>query len=544
MMHRLAVVLLACMLLPTSLAGASPQDSVTVTFAVVVPNETPDDARLFWAGSLNRWDPGHEGTGFHPQDFSKELTDAGDGIWRIGITAPAGSEEQYNYTRGSIFRVEEQPDYTYPELRTVVFDEDKTVRDTVAAWRDLPPEGLADQWPVVPLEPADLTLTRNGGAMSESFTFLGTVNGGGPMTYPEDKVTLYALPGGVTDPVVYADRFGALPESYLLLAAAETEDGAWDLYLDQDRDQRLEAADRILTVSSDTSAVEWTGTVQLTDDEAAIAQRETVELTLRHAAEAPEQIVAQIGEGVPVLLIQRPMIHQAGQLNGRAIGVSTLLGTTFSSFFYLTVDRDGSGSADIGSGSDEVVTIDRGRMFRQEQYFLTPTVQLEGATWEVVSIDPAGTELRLRPAEATDAPVAIREGAPAPAWEATTVVGEAISSSTFEGKYVLLDFWGSWCAPCIDALPKLADAYERFGGEQFELVGFAYESKESLTNALKRHEEITWPQILDDAGDYSTQFAVRSYPTYYLIDPEGIVVATGSELRGENLVETLEDFLE
>ena len=543
MMHRLAVVLLACMLLPTSLAGASPQDSVTVTFAVVVPAETPDEARLFWAGSLNRWDPGHEGTGFHPQDFSRALTDAGDGVWRIAITAPEGAEERYNYTRGSIFRVEGAPDYTYPDLRSVVFDEDKTVRDTVAVWRDLPPEGLADQWPVVPLEPTDLTLTRNGQDMSESFTFLGTVTGG-PMTYPEDMVTLHALPEGVADPVVYVTRLGAMPESYLLFAAAETDDGAWDLYLDHDRDRRLDAADRILTVSSDTSAVEWTGTVQLTDDEAAIAKRETAELTLRHATEAPEQIVAQIGEGVPVLLIQKPMIHRAGQVNGRPFGVSTQLGTTFSSFFYLTVDRDGSGSADLGSGSDEVVMIDRGRMFRQEQYFLTPTVQLEGNTWEVAHIDPAGTELRLRPAEATDAPVAIREGEPAPAWEATTVAGESISSSTLQGKYVLLDFWGSWCAPCIDALPKLADVYARFGGEQFELVGFAYESEASLTGAMERHEELTWPQVLDDAATYSTQFAVRGYPTYYLIDPEGTVVATGPELRGENLVQTLEDFLE
>jgi len=532
------------MLLSTGLAGASPQDSVTVTFAVVVPAETPDDARLFWAGSLNRWDPGHEGTGFHPQDFSRALTDAGDGVWRIAITAPEGAEEQYNYTRGSIFRVEGAPDYTYPAMRAVVFDEDKTVYDTVAVWRDLPPEGLADQWPVVPLEPADLTLTRNGQDMSESFTFLGTVNSDGPMTYPEDKVTLHALPEGVTDPMVYADRLGAMPESYLLFAAAETDDGAWALYLDHDRDQRLDAADRILTVPSDTSAVEWTGTVQLTDDGAAIAKRETADLTLRHATQPPEQIIAQIGEGVPVFLIQKPMIHRAGQVNGRPFGVSTQLGTTFSNFFYLTVDRDGSGSADLGSGSDEVVSIDRGRMFRQEQYFLAPTVQLEGNTWEVAHIDPAGTELRLRPAEAADAHVAIREGEPAPAWEATTMAGEAISSSILEGKYVLLDFWGSWCAPCIDALPKLADVYERFGDEQFELVGFAYESEESLTNALERHEEITWPQILDDAAAYSTQFAVRSYPTYYLIDPEGIVVATGNELRGDNLVPTLERFLD
>ncbi len=541
---RLCVFFLPLLLLswPSELIGA-PDDSVTVTVEVVVPPETPSDARIFWAGSLNRWDPGHEGTGFHPQDFSKELTDAGDDVWRLSITAPRGAEERYNYTRGSIFRVEEEPDYTYPELRSVTFDDDKTVRDTVAVWRDIPPEGLAERWPVVALEPADLTLTREGRDMSESGGILGTIDG--PiMEHSDEEVALHSLPEGLSDPAVYAQRLAHLSSSYLLFAAFEGEDGEWDVYVDRDRDQHLVTDDHILTIPSDTASVEWAGTVSLREREAAIAHSDSVEITLRHVPEIPEAIANQFEEGVPIFAISTPMYHRIGEVNGHEFGVSVQMGSVFSNFFFLTVDRDGSGSADIGSGSDEVVMIDRNQMHRREQYFLAPTFELGGDTWEVVSIDPLGSEMRLRPAEPGDAPVAIRKDEPAPDWDATTVDGRSISSADLRGSYVLLDFWGSWCAPCIDALPKLADVYERFGGERFELVGFAYESEASLTRAMERHEEITWPQVLDDQGDYGEQFAVRGYPTYYLVDPDGIVVASGSELRGESLVETLERFLE
>ena len=53
--------------------------------------------------------------------------------------------------------------------------------------------------------------------------------------------------------------------------------------------------------------------------------------------------------------------------------------------------------------------------------------------------------------------------------------------------------------------------------------------------------DITWPQVLDENGTYVDQFAVRGYPTYYLVDPNGTVVVTDSDLRGDVLMQTLEE---
>jgi thiol-disulfide isomerase/thioredoxin len=244
-----------------------------------------------------------------------------------------------------------------------------------------------------------------------------------------------------------------------------------------------------------------------------------------------------------VFSIQIPYNHRRATLEGDTLGVSAPFGTRFSNFFYLTVDRDGNGIAEIGSGSNEVAMLDRQKMYNEQRYFETPTFRLGDAWWQIADLDPAGTELMLRPAEAESEQVAVREGAPAPNWEATTLSGTALSRDALEGKYVLLDFWGSWCAPCITALPKLADVYERFDRERFEIVGFAYESEASLRQTMDDYD-INWPQVLDTDGAYSAQFAVRGYPTYYLVGPDGTVVATGGDLRGDNLVDTLESFLE
>lgn len=108
---------------------------------------------------------------------------------------------------------------------------------------------------------------------------------------------------------------------------------------------------------------------------------------------------------------------------------------------------------------------------------------------------------------------------------------------------MLLDFWGSWCGPCIDGIPHLQKAYQQFNDHNFEMVGFAYQSRESLDKSLEEYE-LPWPQIVDAKRVYSTKFLVRGYPTYYLIGPDGTVLESGSSLRGEQLIPTLEKYLE
>jgi hypothetical protein len=90
---------------------------------------------------------------------------------------------------------------------------------------------------------------------------------------------------------------------------------------------------------------------------------------------------------------------------------------------------------DIGSGSDEVVEVSLSEMRRRDRFFLHPTFELGDRTWEVASIGPAGTEIRLRPTVAEEQE-AIGVGTDVPDWEATTLPGQQISASSLEGKYL------------------------------------------------------------------------------------------------------------
>ena len=80
-----------------ALAQTTPEERVTVTFEVIIPDGTPAEDTVFWAGSLNRWDPGNRGNGFGQKDASRPAERRG-GHWRVALTASEGEEVSYKYT--------------------------------------------------------------------------------------------------------------------------------------------------------------------------------------------------------------------------------------------------------------------------------------------------------------------------------------------------------------------------------------------------------------------------------------------------------------
>lgn len=120
--------------------------------------------------------------------------------------------------------------------------------------------------------------------------------------------------------------------------------------------------------------------------------------------------------------------------------------------------------------------------------------------------------------------------------------GKPVRFGSLKGKYVLIDFWASWCGPCREEFKHMRPLYEKYKGTQFEILGISTDENEKAWQTAMTQEKLPWLQIHDVKGDKSVaekQFAVKVLPTMYLIDPNGKIIA--KDLRGEALEKKLEE---
>ena len=122
-------------------------------------------------------------------------------------------------------------------------------------------------------------------------------------------------------------------------------------------------------------------------------------------------------------------------------------------------------------------------------------------------------------------------GAVAPNFTLTDVsTGKEISLSDYKGKYVIIDFWGSWCGPCRASHPHLREIYNRYKGEKFDILGIASDRKSEVIRKAASEDNITWPQVSmfeKRAGqqEINKLYAVSAFPTKFLINPQGVIEA-------------------
>ena len=107
-------------------------------------------------------------------------------------------------------------------------------------------------------------------------------------------------------------------------------------------------------------------------------------------------------------------------------------------------------------------------------------------------------------------------------------------------KYILIDFWASWCGPCRKEIPNLKKLYAQYADKGFQIVSISIDKKEAdWTKALKE-EQLQWPNFLDTEG-VAELYKVKFVPTMYLVDEQGVMV--GENLRGEDLGNKLAELL-
>ncbi len=132
-------------------------------------------------------------------------------------------------------------------------------------------------------------------------------------------------------------------------------------------------------------------------------------------------------------------------------------------------------------------------------------------------------------------------GSRAPGFTLKTKDGKDVSLSDFRGKYVLIDFWASWCRPCRRENPNSVKAYKMFKNKGFEILGVSLDKDRKAWDKAVKDDGLTWTQVIDPTGDVANEYNVKSIPSTFLLDKEGNIIA--KNLRGAALVRKLNELL-
>ena len=155
-----------------------------------------------------------------------------------------------------------------------------------------------------------------------------------------------------------------------------------------------------------------------------------------------------------------------------------------------------------------------------------------------VFVPVAGTKLRtvVIPEEPAYFDPRLKVGAQPFAFSAKDLNGAAISPAKYKGRVVLLDFWATWCGPCVGELPNVKATYGKLHAQGFDIVGISLDEDRAALDSFLKTQDVQWPQLFDGKGwgsAIANQYGVKAIPFTVLIGRDGKIAAVN--VRGETL---------
>ncbi len=121
-------------------------------------------------------------------------------------------------------------------------------------------------------------------------------------------------------------------------------------------------------------------------------------------------------------------------------------------------------------------------------------------------------------------------------FDVKSISGQKLSPAAYKGKVLLIDFWATWCGPCVAEMPNVKSVYAKYHGQGFEIVGISLDQSRDKLDLYLEKQDIKWPQYFDGKywnNDIAVSYGVKSIPATFLVDKKGKI--RYKSLRGKQL---------
>lgn len=156
--------------------------------------------------------------------------------------------------------------------------------------------------------------------------------------------------------------------------------------------------------------------------------------------------------------------------------------------------------------------------------------------WRYAGVNAEETQASVRDAMATLEQFKIKT-IDNPEFAGEAIDGSKVDLANLKGKVVLVDFWGTWCGPCVAEFPAMRLIYDAFQKHGFEVIGIAIDEQETLKEFFTKNDPLPWANLADKDGAFAEKYGIKAFPTVLIIDQEGNHVATN--VFGKRLVDEL-----